>query len=54
LTITDQRALCVSTPEGSFEDAPPMARQEIDGRRSPVTMAYALGEDGRFGFEVSE
>ena len=54
LTITEHGALCVTTPEGSFEDAPPAAWQEIDGKRVPVTMAYALAEDGEFFFELGD
>jgi hypothetical protein len=54
VSTTDAGALRVETPGGSFEDAPPVAWQEIDGRRAPVAMAYALGEDGAFGFTVGK
>jgi len=54
LERTDAGAFKVTTPGGSFEDAPPVAWQEIDGERVPVAMAYAVGEDGAFGFEVGE
>jgi len=54
VSTTDAGALRVETPEGSFEDAPPVAWQEIDGRRVSVAMAYALGEDGAFGFTVGK
>ena len=47
-------ALRVETPAGSFEDAPPRAYQQVDGRQIEVAMAYALDVDGaaRFGFRV--
>lgn len=54
VTATDTGALRVATPEGAFEDAPPVAWQEIDGRRVPVKMDYLLGEDGQFGFTVGD
>jgi hypothetical protein len=38
LSTTDSGALRIETPEDSFEDAPPEAWQEIDGRRVPVTV----------------
>jgi len=54
LERTAEGALEVTTPGGSFEDAPPVAWQEVDGERVPVTLAYTVGEDGAFGFEVGE
>ncbi len=54
VSTTDAGALRVETPEGSFEDAPPVAWQEIDGRRVSVAMAYAVAENGAFRFTVGE
>ena len=51
---TDRGALAVETPAGGFEDAPPAAWQEIEGRRSPVAMAYALAPDGSYGFTLGD
>jgi len=55
---TDSGALRVETPEGSFEDAPPVAWQAIDGKRVPVAMAYALGDSTgeavEFGFRIGD
>jgi len=54
LTITTDDALHVTTPEGGYEDAPPMAWQVVNGRRVPVEMAYALGKGGEFGFDLGD
>ena len=45
---TASGALAVKTSAGGFEDAPPEAWQEIDGKRVPVGMDYRLdgGESG--------
>ena len=52
LTITKEGALRVSTPEGGFEDAPPAAWQDVDGKRVPVTMLYTLAVGGEFVFDL--
>ncbi|MBN2490635.1 MAG: hypothetical protein JXQ29_07290, partial [Planctomycetes bacterium] len=49
VTVTAAGALRVATAAGSFEDAPPVAWQEIDGRRVEVAMAYALEERAKSG-----
>ncbi len=36
-------ALVVTTPAGSFTDAPPVAYQPSGGKRAPVAAAYAVG-----------
>ena len=69
LERTRSGSLAVKTPAGGFEDAPPEAWQEIDGRRVPVEMGYRLdaevpgnagsrspcaGEGTSFGFRVGE
>ncbi|MBN2197333.1 MAG: SBBP repeat-containing protein [Polyangiaceae bacterium] len=59
LALTHRGALRVETPDGCFEDAPPVAFQEIDGNRVPVDMRYALagaGESGahEFGFHLGD
>jgi hypothetical protein len=41
LTTTESGALRVETPAGVFEDAPPEAWQEIEGRRVPVAAAFS-------------
>ena len=55
--VTPEGALRVETPAGSFEDAPPLAFQERDGRRVPVEMSYSVEPDStpgetRFGFTL--
>ncbi|MBN2491776.1 MAG: SBBP repeat-containing protein [Planctomycetes bacterium] len=57
VAITDAGTLRVTTPAGSFEDAAPVAWQEIDGTRVPVEMAYRLdaeaaGDGTAFGFDL--
>jgi hypothetical protein len=37
--------LVVTTPAGGFSDDTPVAYQEIDGQRVPVSVAYALRDD---------
>jgi hypothetical protein len=54
LERTKSGSLAVNTPAGGFEDAPPEAWQEIGGKRVPVEMAYSMGEDGEFGFDVGD
>jgi hypothetical protein len=54
LAATESGALRVKTPESSFEDAPPEAWQEIDGKRVPVEIGYRLGGDDQFGFDVGD
>jgi hypothetical protein len=54
LATTEIGALRVETPEGSFEDAPPEAWQEIDGKRVQVTMGYAIREGVEFGFSLGD
>ncbi|MBN2491390.1 MAG: SBBP repeat-containing protein, partial [Planctomycetes bacterium] len=57
VAVTDAGALRVTTPAASFEDAAPVAWQEIDGERVPVEIAYRLdaeaaGDDAEFGFAL--
>ncbi|MFN3649246.1 MAG: hypothetical protein ACK47B_06655 [Armatimonadota bacterium] len=47
----DGQALSISTPAGVLRDEPPIAYQEIDGERRPVTCAYQVESD-RCGFEL--
>jgi hypothetical protein len=58
VTLTDTGALRVKADEGGFEDAPPVAWQEVKGKRVTVEMAYARDEGGRpgsaFGFRVGK
>jgi hypothetical protein len=69
LERTRSGALAVKTPAGGFEDAPPEAWQEVEGRRVSVEMGYRLdaevpgdggargtraGEGTSFGFRVGE
>jgi len=44
--ITDAGAFKLTTPAGGFEDARPVAWQEVDGERVPVEIAYDLDGHG--------
>ncbi|MBN2492702.1 MAG: SBBP repeat-containing protein [Planctomycetes bacterium] len=54
--VTAASSLKVTTPAGSFEDAAPVAWQEIDSQRVSVAMAYRLdpeaGKEVEFGFDL--
>lgn len=50
--VTAAGGLRITTPEGGFEDAAPVAYQTIDGARKPVEMAFDLDSDAGFGFRV--
>jgi len=52
--VQDSGALRVETPAGDFEDAPPVSWQEIEGKRVPLTMAYACSRDQAYGFTLGE
>jgi len=57
VAVTESGALRVRTPIASFEDAPPVAFQEVDGERVAVSMAYALDKETQddtctYGFQV--
>jgi beta-propeller repeat-containing protein len=59
VATTGSGALRVSTPEGSFEDAPPMAWQEVDGKRVLVEMSFQLdskgaGDESSFSFDLGD
>ena len=45
LERTTDGALAVKTPVGGFEDAPPEAWQEIEGKSVPVAMEYRIGAE---------
>jgi hypothetical protein len=42
----------VSTPAGGFQDDAPIAYQEVNGRRVPVEVAYALEDAATYGFRL--
>jgi len=55
VSATDNRGLRVQTPEGSFDDAPPVAWQVIDGKKRPVEVQYALAQStGELAFRVGD
>jgi beta-propeller repeat-containing protein len=53
LERTANGSLSVNTPAGGFEDAPPKAWQEIEGKHVPVEIAFQLDGDV-FGFEIGK
>lgn len=59
VSLLESGAMRITTPIQSFEDGKPYAFQEIDGKRSEVSMAYAVEEqsaEGAFtyGFDLGE
>jgi len=57
--VLDSGALRVETPVQDFEDAPPVAWQDIDDKRVPVDLSFRLGPDMQgegtaFGVRVGE
>lgn len=44
----------VVTPVGSFYDDAPVAYQEVNGKRVPVSAAYALSKNNTYGFSVGD
>ena len=45
--------LDIDTARGRLTDAPPVAYQEIDGRRTPVASRFALHDGGGYGFATA-
>jgi hypothetical protein len=52
LRLNGAGRLEVSTPYGGFQDAAPVAYQEMDGRRVPVDVHYALGDAATYSFRL--
>lgn len=52
LSIDQTGALVLETDAGEVRQQPPVAYQEIDGRRRPVEAAYVLKNHGEVGFKV--
>jgi hypothetical protein len=54
--IDEEGRLEIMTPCGSFQDGAPVAYQEVDGRRVPVSMVYDLDAPGEnsigYGFRI--
>lgn len=46
--------LILGLPGGDITLAAPIAYQQIDAQRQPVTSRYVLASDGRVGFEIGE
>ncbi len=44
----------LETAAGEIRQAPPVAYQEIDGRRQPVEAAYVLKKQREVGFKVGD
>jgi hypothetical protein len=49
--VNDKGQLDVSTPVGGFQDEAPLAYQEVNGQRVPVSVKFAL-EDSTYGFQL--
>jgi Beta-propeller repeat len=54
LSIDKTGALVLETDAGVIRQQPPVAYQEIDGRRQPVDAAYVLKKHGEVGFKVGD
>lgn len=52
LALDNTGALLMETAEGQIRQQPPVAYQEFDGRRQPVTAAYVLKSQQEVGFEL--
>jgi len=52
LTIDDQGNLVIAYESGNMVESAPVAWQEIDGQRTPVTVAYALYGQQEVGFSL--
>ncbi len=52
LTIDDAGALVMETENGQVRQQPPVAYQEFDGRRQPVSATYVLKNQREVGFEL--
>jgi CSLREA domain-containing protein len=52
VTLNEQGAIDVRTPIGGLLDQPPVAYQDVDGRRVPVPAAFALEQDDDLGIAV--
>jgi len=50
--VNDAGQLEVSTPMGGFQDDAPVAYQEVDGKRVPVAVHYALEDTAVYGFRL--
>ena len=54
LRVNHLGELVVSTPLGSFQDAAPVAYQEVEGKRSPVSVRYFLDDEDTYGFLLGD
>ncbi len=54
LSIDKTGALVLETAAGEIRQAPPVAYQEIDGRRQPVEAAYVLKKQREVSFKVGD
>jgi len=54
LTIDDQGNLVIAYESGNMVESAPVAWQEIDGQRTPVTVAYALYGQHEVGFSLGD
>jgi hypothetical protein len=54
LSIDQTGALVLKTDAGEIRQQPPVAYQEIDGRRQSVQAAYMLKKQGEVGFRVGD
>ena len=52
VTVNPQAQLVLGTSLGDIVFTAPVAYQAIDGERRPVTVAYALNDGYRYGFDV--
>jgi hypothetical protein len=50
--LNEAGQLEVSTPVGGFQDAAPVAYQQVDGQRMPVAVYYALEDATTYGFRL--
>ena len=54
VTINSQKQLVLKTSLGDIVFTAPIAYQLVDGERQPVEVAYALNENGKYGFSLGD
>jgi len=53
-TINPDKQLILKTSLGDIVFTAPIAYQQVDGKRRPVEVAYALNENGHYGFSLGD
>ena len=54
VTINPDKQLVLKTSLGDIVFTAPVAYQQVDGKRQPVEVTYALNENGHYGFSLGD